>query len=279
MKSYPIMRAYIKYTLFPIPNYFLVFDYSSSLAFLATRKRISWDAERSKSHHHVHNTYPRLSYRCLLVKEKKKKKKEEGVVERHSSSVDGAKVEEGKLGTVGWSKVRDNIGRRLKAELELPSMPERIPTNRRGMTARPQCLISANSISSRVYCHLIPRASRCPLCARVCVAHPFVNDGPKTPRIVSRILVENPSNSNFYFASSRGKFFEERLELSWREAKRRDSFDFLKRSLKGDSEISSPHASPSYASFLRFLYVWVCSNQKGGIIRVQTWNRTGSSVY
>lgn len=49
----------------------------------------------------MHNTYPRLSYRCLLVKEKKKKKKEEGVVERHSSSVDGAKVEEGKLGTVG----------------------------------------------------------------------------------------------------------------------------------------------------------------------------------
>lgn len=104
---------------------------------------------------------------------------------------------------MGWSKVRDNIGRRLKAELELPSMPERIPTNRRGMTARPQCLISANSISSRVYCHLIPRASRCPLCARVCVAHPFVNDGPKTPRIVSRILVENPSNSNLLL-----RFFE-----------------------------------------------------------------------
>lgn len=220
MKSYPIMRAYIKYTLFPIPNYFLVFDYSSSLAFLATRKRISWGAERSKLHHHVHNTYPRLSYRCLLVKEKKKKKKEEGVVERQSSSVDGAKVEEGKLGTVGWSKVRDNIGRRLKAELELPSMPERIPTNRRGMTARPQCLISANSISSRVYCHLIPRASRCPLCARVCVAHPFVNDGPKTPRIVSRILVENPSNSNLLL-----RFFERevfrgqiRAELTWSKA-------------------------------------------------------------
>lgn len=86
-------------------------------------------------------------------------------------------------------------------ELELPSMPERIPTNRRGMTARPQCLISANSISSRVYCHLIPRASHCPLCACVCVATPLSTRAPKTPRIVSRILGgEHPSNSNFTFS-------------------------------------------------------------------------------
>lgn len=97
--------------------------------------------------------------------------------------------------------MRDNIGRRLKVELELPSMPERIPTNRRGMTARPQCLISANSISSRVYCHLIPRASHCPLCACVCVATPLSTRAPKTPRIVSRILGgEHPSNSNFTFS-------------------------------------------------------------------------------
>lgn len=148
--------------------------------------------------------------------------------------------------------MRDNIGRRLKAELELPSMPERIPTNRRGMTARPQCLISANSISSRVYCHLIPRASRCPLCARVCVAHPFVNDGPKTPRIVSRILVENPSNSNLLLRFFEREVFRGEIKA---DVKQSDSFDFLKRSLKGDSEISNPHASPSYASFLRFLYV------------------------
>lgn len=117
-------------------------------------------------------------------------------------------------------------------ELELPSMPERIPTNRRGMTARPQCLISANSISSRVYCHLIPRASHCPLCACVCVAHPIVNDGPKTPRIVSRILVENPSNSNLQL-----RFFEREKVRggikgeSKGKAIKIDSFDFLRKKL------------------------------------------------
>lgn len=155
-------------------------------------------------------------------------------------------------------------------------MPERIPTNRRGMTARPQCLISANSISSRVYCHLIPRASRCPLCARVCVAHPFVNDGPKTPRIVSRILVENPSNSNLLL-----RFFEREVFRGEIKADVKQSVAILSIFLKDLwKEIRKfPHASPSYASFLKFLYVWVCSNRKGGIIRVQTWNRTGSSVY
>lgn len=125
--------------------------------------------------------------------------------------------------------MRDNIGRRLKVELELPSMPERIPTNRRGMTARPQCLISANSISSRVYCHLIPRASHCPLCECVCVAHPPLSTmDPKRLESFVALLVENPSNSNFpNFGFSKS---------SRRKVKRRDSFDFLKRSLKRDLE-------------------------------------------
>lgn len=119
---------------------------------------------------------------------------------RHSSSK-ARSWWKGSTETVGRFKVRDNIGRRLKVELELPSMPERIPTNRRGMTACPQCLISANSISSRVYCHLIPRASHCPLCACVCVATPLSTRAPKTPRIVSRILGgQDPSNSNFNFS-------------------------------------------------------------------------------
>lgn len=46
------------------------------------------------------------------------------------------------------------------------------------MTARLQCLISANSISWRVYCHLIPGASRCPLYVCICW-HPLLTMDPK----------------------------------------------------------------------------------------------------
>jgi len=47
------------------------------------------------------------------------------------------------------------------------------------MTARRQCLISANSISRRVYCHPIPSASRHPVRARA-------RSGPRVGVVVSR---------------------------------------------------------------------------------------------
>lgn len=73
-----------------------------------------------------------------------------------------------------WFKVLSNIGRGLQgAELDSPGYA-RVDSNEPhlGTTACRQCLISANSISRRVYCHPIPGASRHPTCGCASVQWP-----------------------------------------------------------------------------------------------------------
>lgn len=73
-----------------------------------------------------------------------------------------------------WFKVLSNIGRGLQgAELDSPGYA-RVDSNEPHLdtTACRQCLISANSISRRVYCHPIPGASRHPTCGCASVQWP-----------------------------------------------------------------------------------------------------------